>query len=501
MDISGNIGSVPDLRKAWLRAWPGLSHNADALILVAFRILVAYLDQHRFFRQPSHVIAAAQVRNRHLACPRELVEILRARPPRGIQPFADLVSAILDPSSLPRAAELAFVIDRELGGLLSDILRHGGRVTLLKSFRNEASGHGRLQRVVDAVNVANSVLMEQAFGGRLIILVRHQKRYWSKREDVVQQFHLLPQGTATNFTYLLPTTTSLGHVHYSTLGGEPEQKLVVTLWPVGAPSLKSRAITKNRAQQEYVPFYFKRWESLPKTYQNQQRRLANLIADYIYKEADDAFNTVHIVAAPELTLAPEAHAPIIAAVETRTNAAWIVFPGSYHVEAEGGIINRAPIYLGGVLHSTALTGGHLNPHAAAVKCTPVVFPVRARSYIEDIDGRESLTHLLDTSVGRIAVMICRDFLEDALRAEIVSMDADHLVVLSMSPDSGKKFIDAMENVSHYRTSCFLVNAFTNRREVNRPPLKAAHRAPLKGKAVEWMPEDEGVCWVLTLEPR
>jgi hypothetical protein len=264
---------------------------------------------------------------------------------------------------------------------------------------------------------------------------------------------------------------------------------------VEAPSIRSRAIKKSIAKNGHVSFCFRGWDDLPKTHQKQHRSFANLIANYIHNEASDAFDTVHIVAAPELTLAPESLNSVVTAVETRRNAAWIVFPGSYHIEMKEGIINRAPVYIDGVLHRADLAGSSVDAPMAAVKCTPFVLTRGRRKYVEDIDGRESLTHLLDTSVGRIAVMICRDFLEENLRNEIVSMCADHLFVLSMSPDSGIKFETAMNSTSNFRTSCFFVNAFT----AESP--RAAHRAPLKREKVKWMPQvSEERHWTFVLEP-
>jgi hypothetical protein len=465
MDNDDNVGFCADLQAAWLRVWPRLRDDIDSLLLVAFRVLVMCLDRHGFFRQPSSTI---EVRVQSVL-PHHLMILLRTNDPRHVRMFASLVTARLELRGLHHAAELAFAIDAEFGLKLSRSLATGKRTAL--------------QNVSQAVNSANTVLMEQLRQDRPMILVRPPNRYWSKRERVVPEFPLERQGTATNFLHLLPTSTSLKRVHYSAVGGGLQERLIVALWPVKAPSIKSHAISKSAIKNGRVHFYFKCWDNLPEIHQQQQRSFANQLADYIRNEGSDTFNTVHIVAAPELTLAPQSIGPIISAVATRRNAAWIVFPGSYHIEKGEGVINQAPICVGGVLDQNDLAGDPLYADSAAVKCVPVVFPHGPRNFVENIDGRESLTHLLDTSVGRIAVMICRDFLEENLRNQIVEMCADHLFILSMSPDSGIKFKTAMESVSNFRTGCFFVNAFSDVRR------RAAHRQPLRGARVRWMRRD------------
>src|SRR5207248_7752305 len=126
---------------------------------------------------------------------------------------------------------------------------------------------------------------------------------------------------ASNFLHLLPLTSSLKRVRYSAVGSALQpQKLNVTLWPVQAPSIRSRAIRKTRAKHGRIQFHFKRWDNLPKTHQQQQSAFANLIKDYILNEGSDDRDTLHVIAAPELTLAPESIDSIIQAVETRRNA-------------------------------------------------------------------------------------------------------------------------------------------------------------------------------------
>jgi hypothetical protein len=478
-DTNDSLGFVPDFHAAWQNAWPTLRDDVEPLILVAFRVLVCFLDQHGFFSQPSFMDVQAQSKG-----PPQLIALLGTNDLTRVPEFANLVHAHLYQQNLNEAAELAFTIDEKFGQKLSTSLS-----------RNDPTAW---QNVSRAVNRANSVLMGEHSGPRPMILVRPLERYWSKLdpERVVAKFPLAPQGTATRFLHLLPTTSGLKHVHYSAVGSALKQRLTVALWPVKAPSIASRAITKSRAKNGRVPFYFKCWDDLPKKHQKEQTSLATSIADYIQHEARDDLDTVHIVAAPELTLATESLSSIIEAIETRRNAAWIVFPGSYHIRKQGGIINRAPVYLGGVLRQTDFAAGSPHTDTAAVKSIPVVFPDHHRKFVEEINGDESFTHLLDTSIGRIAVMICRDFLDDDLRTEVVRMDVDHLFVLSMSPDSGVKFRTAMDITSNYRSACFFVNAFTGKSP------HAAHRAPLKKKKVKWMRKGtEKPYWSIDLKPQ
>jgi hypothetical protein len=484
MDTSDNVGFEPDFQAAWRNVWPRLQNDVDSLILFAFRVLVSYLDQHGFFRQPPSTIRDVKAADRRHP---ELMALVRRENERRlfpalVPPFAELVYARLDSNSLDQVAQLAFAIDEYFGRKLS-----------------RGIGKGKtsdLQKVTRAVNGANSVLLKQRADVKPIILVRLPERYWSKRKGVVPKSHHESQGTDTHFTYLLPTVTRLKRVQYSAVGGGPTQKLIVSLWPVEAPSIGSGAIKTGKAADGRASFYFRCWRDLPENQKERQTNFANLIADYIRNDAPDALDTVHIIAAPELTLAPQSHDSIVTAVETHRKSMCIVFPGSYHIEMKQGVINRAPIYVGGVLHQTDLTGDSEDPPTAAVKHRPFAFTHGAIDFREDIDGRESLTHLLDTSVGRIAVMICRDFIEDVLRTDVVSMCVDHLFILSMSPDSGRKFETAMESASNYRTGCFFVNAFT--KNVDR---RAAHRAPLVGKRVEWMsPDNAERYWAIVLEP-
>lgn len=480
-----HVGFVPDLRAAWQNASSKLGDDVDSLVLVAFRVLVLHLEQHGFFHQPP----SAEIRRDKSELPLHLIFLLRGKNSKAraryLPGFIDFVTALLDARRLNQAAKLASAIDEHFGRALSSNLKPRHDLTVSQG----------LQAVTHAVNAANRLLTGDLLGSRPIILVRPEERYWAKREGVVPDFPLSPQRIAKNFFHLLPTETRLKRVHYSALEGMSPKRLVVALWPLKAPLLSSSVINKMPETNGRVHFYFKSWNDLPEDDQKDQISFAKLIAGYIRDETLDAADTVHVVAAPELTLAPESLEPIITAVEDRTHAAWIVFPGSYHIETERGIINQAPIYVGGALSQKATSGTVLHAGTAAVKQTPFVLPEHASTYVEDIERSGSLTHLLDTSIGRIAVMICADFIEENLRNEVISMCVDHLFVLSMSPDRGPKFAGAMDAASNYRTSCFYVNAFTS------DSRRAAHRVPLRKEEVIWMPSNsQHRHYSLILEP-
>lgn len=488
MSNNENVGFVPDFRAAWENAWPKLLNDVNALVLVAFRVLVLYLEQHGFFNRPR---SAEYLQDKEL--PQPLRKLYRNGKRIFVPEFVALVSAHLDPRKLDQAAELASAIDLLFGSKLSAPLR---TFSVPPGDPRRGSVSDSLQDLTQPVNEANRVLMGELSGLRPIILIRPPEPYWAMRKDVVPEFLLEPQTIASRFHHLVPTETRLSRVCYSALGANRPQRIVVALWPVEWPGLDSPMIKQGTEKDGEVPFYFTKLDELSGSDQQNQVKFAKKIADYIGDESLDVDGTVHIVAAPELTLAPESLDPIIAAIKSRRNAVWIVFPGSYHVEADLGIINEAPVYVGGMRDPTRSLRSTLHLNTAAVKNTPVVFAVGPRRYVEGIDGRKSLTHVLDTSIGRIAVMICFDFIKDDLRNDVVSMCADHLVVLSMSPDkSGRKFAGAMEGVSNYRTSCFYVNAFKYKSR------RAAHRLPLTTQKVKWMsPNSKHTHHRIVLEP-
>jgi hypothetical protein len=448
------------------------------MFLVAFRVLVCWLDQNAFFQHPVKVCEARA--KSHL--PEQLATLSRTRAPERARALAELVDAHL--ASLPDkpepVAEFAFAIDAEFGLTLAKCLGIGDR--------------SHMQIVARAVNTANRLLMGE--GGaekKPIILVRSPQRYWEQHQNVVSPFPRDLQDTPSSFRYLLPVTTQLSRVDYSAVGRVCAPKLTVALWPAEAPSMDSAAITRSAARNGIVPFRFTRWENLPPELQEPHTDLAARIAEYVCT-APDVVDTVHIAAAPELMLAPQCHDSITKAIATRRSAAWIVFPGSYHIERGEGVVNRAPIYVGGVLDQSDLTSDPGRGPVAAVKRIPVVIPGSGGDCVEDIDGSTCSVHLVDTNVGRIAVMICRDFLDPALRNEVVLMGTDHLFVLSMSPDHGTKFETAMDETSNFGTGSFLVNAFTGK------SWRVGHRKPLKEAQAIWeLPAGEGQHCALVLE--
>jgi hypothetical protein len=443
--------------KKWQDVWPGLCDQIDALVLVAFRMLVCQLDEGRFFLKPPDLIDEVR---RQAKPPAELTTLLRTHDSMHTAAFARLVHDRLVACDDASLAELAFAVDLEIGPVLSEHLRSGDRT--------------RQQAVAQAVNAANRALM-QLGPERPVILVRSPQQFWSRKKKVVPMFSL---GTPSKFKHLLPVLTKLSRVDYSVLGGGGKRKLTVALWPAAAPPITSRALTRRKINKVTVLFRFKSWDDLLKKLQAQQMSLAARIADYV-SNARDVMDAVYIVAAPELMLAPQSHGTVNAAVASRRNAAWIVFPGSYHIDHGEEVINQASIRIGGILDKRDLTTAPSGGAVSAVKHNSFATDYKGVCYREEISGEFSSVHLLDTCVGRIAVMICLDFLDDNRRAEVVSMGIDHLFVLSMSPDSGSKFKIAMDAASNYQTASFFVNAFTGS---SRP---AGYRKPLKKARVIW----------------
>jgi hypothetical protein len=395
--------------------------------------------------------------------------------------FADLVGGHLRSVDDQRVGKFAAAIDTEFGGTLSGNLRSDDR--------------SETRIVARAVNVANRVLMQGPCLQKPMVLVKSPLRYWQQYPDLVPPFPGGLQNLSNAFGNLLPLRTEFNWVDYSVVFDDREisvldqvvpPRLRVALWPDKAPGFDSDAIAKGKARENGdVPFYFTPWESLGEL-QAKHTGLAGRIASYIRADPDER-GMVHIAAAPELTMAPQSHQCIIEAIATRRDAAWIAFPGTYHIVSDGNVTNRGSIYVGGALHQKDLNRAPGSGPISAIKGTAVEIPDRNRkvTYFEDIEGAECSVHVLDCRAGRIAVMICRDFLDDDLRNQVVSMGIDHLFVLSMSGDSGVKFETAMDSASNYGTGCFLVNAFTEKSSdaaQSGPPKRsweAAHRAPLR----------------------
>lgn len=468
-----------DLASTWRRTWPALQTQIEALVLVAFRLLYCRMEERRFFPGSARAIDEAR---RNAWAPRELGTLLRTRDSLHATAFADAIHDRLAAPFDATVASLAYGLDRDLGLLWSKDDRRGDRVCL--------------KATADAVNAANRTLREHRPGA--IVLVRPKQQFWERHPRVVGKFPLELQDPPSTFKALMGLTTSFNRVDYSTIGGGNPRLVTVALWPTVAPKMNSPALIMSGFGPGKIGFRFKLWKDLPPALQADQRSLADRIAAYV-NGARDAMGTVHIVAAPELVLAPEAHHTINAAVATRRSAAWILFPGSYHVEAEEGVINRAVMRVGGMIDKNDLFIDPVGGAVAAVKRTPFNFPDGGGlQYVEDIDGSTSCVHVLDTDAGRIATMICRDFIDVGLTKEVVSMGVDHLFVLSMSPDSGTKFEHAMEVASDYRTATFLVNAYT---PAGSAFVCAGLREPLKHGRVSWKrPTERTPYCVFTLKP-
>lgn len=459
-----------DLQGKWQKSWPGLRDEIDALVLVAFRLLVCRLDQDSFFLIPSQIDA-----HRDCEHPLELTILLGTRDSRQAAGFAQIVADRLGSDHLSPTAMLTFAIDATLGAEFAGHLDTGDR--------------DHLQIVAKAVNAANRVLRELGTD-RPTILVRSPRRYWSGKQDAAPDFLGPLQTTASNFHHLLPVATQLSRVDYSAVGSGCAPKLTVALWPAKAPLIDSPAITTRTDENGTVWFRFKRWEDLRPDLQEPHTALADRIARYV-REAPDVFDSAHIVAAPELMLAPQSHDSIIDAIASRKNAPWIVFPGTYHIESGNTVVNQAPIYVGGALEQTELASP-----VSAVKRTAFVISGKEGSYVEDLDGSVCSLHLVDSNVGRIAVMICLDYLVPALRRTVVEMGADHLFVLSMSPDGGGKFKRAMDIETDFQTGSFLVNAYTE------TSWRAEHRRPLKDRVINpEQPAGDEQPWVYILETK
>ena len=447
-----------DLPSKWRDIWPGLREEIDALVLVAFRLLVFRLDLDSFFENSRQVEDAS---GGLFQVPVVLTKLLRPAP-QDASAFARIVDDQLASDDLNLSAMLAFAINKIWGAALSDSLDRGYR-----------------QRVARAVNTANRAL--RGLGPhRPVVLVRSSRRYWPGKENVVDEFLGPLQRTASNFTHLLPVSTHLNRVDYSAVsagGSECTPGLKIALWPAEAPTFDSPAITAYTTKNGTVRFSFKCWDNLTQEVRQQHITLAEQIAGYV-RDSPDIVDMVNIIAAPELMLAPQAHDSIIKAIASREHAAWIVFPGSYHIERESGVVNQAPIYVGGALEHADLTSP-----VSAMKRTAFEFviPGSAAKHIEDLDGTVCSVHLVDTKVGRIAVMICLDYLVPDLRNDLVSMETDHLFVLSMSPDSGTKFATAMDEAASFWTGSFFVNAFAGNSK------RTGYREPLKGNGVNWEP--------------
>jgi hypothetical protein len=473
-----------DLLGEWRKIWPGLRDEIDALVLVAFRLLVYRLDQRGFFLIPRQVQKALMASLRPEELPADLTIFLKAREskhtPEFVKVFAGKVDDRLASDDLHSMAILAFAIDATFGATLSDYLNK--------------RWHDTRQGVAKAVNAANRVLMGEPGTHRPMILVRSSQRYWSGKKGVVPEFLGRLQATASNFKYLLPVTTQLSRVDYSAFGSGCGPKLTVALLPAKAPLPAKvplsdiQAITTDVAENGIELFRFKPWEDLSPELQKPHTELADRIARYV-RDTPDVSDTVHIVAAPELILAPQSHDSIIEAIASRKNAAWIVFPGTYHLERGKAVVNQAPIYVGGVLKQADLTSP-----VSAVKRTAFKFviPGSAGEYVEDLDGSVCSVHLVDSNAGRIAVMICLDYLVPDIRSEVVSMGTDHLFILAMSDETGGKFKRAREIASDFRTGSYLVNAFT------KTSWHAEYRKPLKDTRAN-SAGDEQPC-VRILEP-
>src|SRR5689334_15493708 len=89
-------GFVPDFKAAWQNAWPRLRGDVDSLVLVAFRALVLYLEQHGFFDQAPSV----EILRDKSQLPPELIAVLRTSNRRHLPGFVDFVSDLLDPRRL-----------------------------------------------------------------------------------------------------------------------------------------------------------------------------------------------------------------------------------------------------------------------------------------------------------------------------------------------------------------------------------------------------------------
>jgi len=474
-------------------------------MLVAFRLLVCWLEERGFSRRPGWISKTLRRPTPSPELGPLLYMLLHTPGAQFTDAFADLVGGHLGSVDDQRVGKLASAIDTEFGGTLSGNLRSDDR--------------SETRTVARAVNVANRVLMQGPCLQKPMVLVKSPLRYWRQHPDVVPPFPGGLQNLSNAFGNLLPLRTEFNRVDYSVVFGDREisvldqvvpPRLCVALWPDKAPSLDSGAITKGRETENHdVSFYFAPWELLGEV-QARHTGLAERIAAYIRAAPDDP-GTIHIAAAPELTMAPQSHQCIIEAIATRRYAAWIAFPGTYHIVSDGNVTNRGSIYVGGALRQKDLNCAPGSGPISAIKGTAVEIPDGKVTYFEDIEGAECSVHVLDCRAGRIAVMICRDFLDDDLRNQVVSMGIDHLFVLSMSRDSGFKFETAMDSASNYGTGCFLVNAYTEEAPdaaysgPPKRPREAAHRAPLrdplKGHRDPWVhPAADGLPYVFESEP-
>ncbi|MBI5921296.1 MAG: hypothetical protein HY847_06555 [Betaproteobacteria bacterium] len=466
---------ITDLPDIWRRTSSLLNEEVDAIVLVAFRLLFYRLEDDGFFPGSPGLIDTVRG---EAPVPRELKTLMRNGESGDVQTFVRLVEDRLISRDTRAVASLAFAIDRVYGPYLSESLKDGDP--------------GRQRIVAEAVNAANRALRLE--GLHAIVLVRLQ-RYWSKYENYAPE--IPPQDFPSEFLHFVPLTTKLSRVDYSRIHGSDPRMIVVALWPVEGPKFGDPELNVSPPVSGMSKFRFKPWKDLPTGNQAQHQSFANRIAKYV-TSADDARGLIYVVAAPELMLAPEVHRTINEAVATRRNAAWIVFPGSYHFELGKHVVNLAVMHVGGVINKNDLFVDHACGAVAAVKGIPFVERYQGLEYVEDIDRTASSIHVLDSPIGRIAVMICRDFLEGRLTEEVLSMGIDHLFVLSMSPDSGFKFETAMEGASNRLTGTFVVNAFTKR---DSKFFDAGYRKPLKDERVVRKPptSDEPFC-VVVLKP-
>lgn len=485
-----NTWMVAALETMWRKNAPALRKHPDTLALVAFRLLVYFLEMDDFFLRSAQEIVEIKI---SCVLPREFHPIVhRTDDPDQIDDFISAVSSLLATPNAISIAQVVFALDEVLGkNLAAGLLR-----------MHIAGGMGaHIPKEVDAINLANRILLRTLRLDR-VVLLRPSKPYWKPRRNTIPPFYRGPQHLTCRFGYLLPGKIGLSALDYSYLerpSHSRTKQCIVALWPVKIKSINSCFDTLPGDDGETL-FRFKRWENLGEDVKTEHEALVNKISTYI-AEAQDTSDRIYIVAAPELVLAPQSLAEIGAAAASRRDSNWIIFPGTYHIDHGKDVINIGSIFVGGKLDEMYLAQGSQGP-ISAIKRTPFVVPYDGTMMIENIIGTASSVHVLDTAAGRLAVMICRDFLEEDVRHEIALLGLDHLFVLSMSPDTGKKFTTAMDAVSDLGVASFFVNAGFDAPGFPAERIYAAFRKPIRHHEIEMYKElsnPQGQPYVFTLE--
>ncbi len=200
-----------------------------------------------------------------------------------------------------------------------------------------------------------------------------------------------------------------------------------------------------------LPFYFAGVHHPEQYYSN----VMELYRDMLKKQP-------HIIMLPELFTPPPLREALItevrAALEATREASspFFLLTGSFHEEQEGHIYNLA--------HVVASDGEVL---LEVSKMNRFIFPRDEqyddeRSYFTKYDGVEKNAYdrrmitLFETSLGRIAFLICVDFINDNIQDILLDRQVDLVFIMAMTsrPGSGK-FVRKMQELAE-RNACIVV---------------------------------------------